>query len=108
MVQRRERGDGGLSFDRNADRWVGRLDLGRGPDGKRIRVKVTARTRTDARKKLDALREQHRAGVVLTERAVTFAELAALWLERGLPAGTADVTRSNYESLIQRHLGRVA
>jgi integrase len=104
MVQRREGGDGGLSFDRNADRWVGRLDLGRGPDGKRIRVKITARTRTDARKKLDALREQHRAGVVLTDRAVTFAELAALWMERGLPAGTADITRRNYETLIQSHL----
>jgi len=48
MVHRRERGDGGLSFDRNADRWVGRLDLGRGPDSKRIRVKVTGKTRTEA------------------------------------------------------------
>ena len=42
MVQRRERGEGSLTYDRNANRWVGRLDLGPDQNGRRQRLNVTA------------------------------------------------------------------
>ena len=104
MAQRRERGDGALTFDVNANRWTGRLDLGTGPDGRRVRVKATGRTRTEARAKLDELRRQHDDGRDITVRTVTFQTLSALWLERGLPAETSQNTRDNYASLINSHL----
>lgn len=104
VLQRRERGDGALTFDADANRWTGRLDLGRGPGGRRIRVKATGRTRSEARAKLDELRRQHQDGHDVTARTVTFNALAALWLERGLPAETSEGTRENYASLIRTHL----
>lgn len=104
MPQRRERGDGALTFDVTANRWTGRLDLGTGPDGRRVRVKATGRTRTEARTKLEELRRQHDDGHDVTARTLTFQTLAALWLERGLPAETSQNTRDNYASLIKTHL----
>jgi integrase len=104
MTERRGRGEGSVTFDCAADRWVGRLDLGRDAGRRRVRIKVTAPTRAAARKKLLDLRRQHEMGVDLRERATTFAELADLWLTRGLRAETAPNTRSSYESVIRIHL----
>ena len=104
MVQRRERGEGSLTYDRNANRWVGRLDLGVDQNGRRQRLKVTGRTRTEARSRLDALHADHQAGLEVTDRAVTFEQLATLWLTRGLPTDTAETTRQNYEAIVRVHL----
>ena len=104
MVQRRERGEGSLTYDRNANRWVGRLDLGPDQNGRRQRLKVTGRTRTEARSRLDALHADHQAGLEVTDRAVTFDQLATLWLTRGLPTDTAETTRQNYEAIVRVHL----
>ena len=104
MVNRRERGEGSLTFDAHADRWIGRLEAGRGTDGRRVRVKVTGRTRAEARKKLDKLRREHELGVDVAARAITFETLASLWLDRGLAAETSQSTRENYESMLRMHL----
>ena len=104
MVTRRERGNGSLTFDAHANRWVGRLDNGRRADGRRVRVKVTGRTRAEARRKLDELRRERERGLDVIARAMTFERLAVLWLERGLPAETSDTTRDNYTSLVTTHL----
>ena len=104
MAQRRERGDGALTFDVDANRWTGRLDLGRGPGGRRVRVKATGQTRIEARAKLEELRRQYDDGRDVSARTLTFETLAALWLERGLPADTSQNTRDNYSSLIRTHL----
>ena len=104
MVNRRERGDGSLTFDAHADRWVGRLDSGRGSNGRRVRIKVSGRTRAEARKKLETLRREREGGVDVTARAMTFGTLASLWLTRGLPSETSEATRENYETMIRTHL----
>ncbi|MCL3862108.1 hypothetical protein [Actinotalea sp. K2] len=101
---RRERGLGAVTFDKSVGLWTGRLDLGRNAAGKRVRVKVTGRTRAEAREKLEAARLRRRDGVDLTAQTRTFAELAELWLVRGLPAETSDLTRDNYASLIRKRL----
>lgn len=102
--RRRERGDGTLFYDEAKDRWVGQLDLGRDEKGKRLRPKVFGHTRTQARTRLDELARQHRAGQDVTQRATTFADLADLWLARGLPADIAENTRDNYTTIIHKHL----
>lgn len=103
-MKRRERGDGSVGYDTDRSRWVGRLDLGSGPDGRRIRLKVTGKTRIEARTRLDELRRKHHAGQDLTARTITFEALALVWLERGLPTSTSETTRENYRSLITKHL----
>ena len=84
MGQRRDKGSGSITYDTNADRWVARLNLGITPAGKRVRVKATAPTRAEARRKLEQLRDKHLAGVDLTQRHQTVSELVELWLARGL------------------------
>ena len=59
---------------------MARLNLGITPAGKRVRVKATAPTRAEARRKLEQLRDKHLAGVDLTQRHQTIGELVELWL----------------------------
>ena len=60
--QRRDNGDGSLYFDEAKQRWVGQLDLGSDATGRRIRPRVSAKTKTEARTRLDVLRHAHGAG----------------------------------------------
>jgi integrase len=104
VSMRRARGEGSVTFDASAGRWIGRLDLGRNNDGKRVRVKVTGITSQQARARLDDLRRERQDGTDLSSRTIKFRELADLWLQRGLPAETSQPTRDNYETLIRTHL----
>lgn len=104
MAKRRGRGEGGLSKDNLAGRWVGSLDLGRGPDGKRRRVRVYGRTKTEARDKLAEARRGIADGMSTPDRRVTFDQLADEWLRRGLPADTAENTRTAIETLLRVHV----
>jgi hypothetical protein len=101
---RREKGEGSISFDTDAVAWIGRLDLGTDMAGKRVRVKVRGRSRAEVRVKLDRLRREREGGVDLSARGMTFDDLAALWLERGLDAQASWTTRSNYQTLIRSRL----
>jgi integrase len=102
--QRRDKGSGSITYDTNADRWVARLNLGITPAGKRVRVKATAATRAEARRKLEQLRDKHLAGVDLTQRHQTICELVELWLARGLPTTTSPGTRANYATVLGTHV----
>jgi len=101
---RREAGQGAITFDTSVGLFTGRLDLGRNPQGHRVRVKVSGRTRTEVRNKLDKARRDREHGADLTARPTTFADLANLWLTRGLPTETSDNTRENYTTLIRSRL----
>jgi hypothetical protein len=102
--QRRDKGSGSLTYDSNAGRWMARLDLGITPAGKRVRVKATAATRAEARRKLEQLRDKHQAGVDLTQRHQTISDLVELWLQRGLPTATSPGTRANYATMLGTHV----
>ena len=54
-ARRRGRGEDAIYFDATKNRYVGAVSLGFGPDGKRIRRKVTGRTKQEVRDKLKAL-----------------------------------------------------
>lgn len=101
---RGQRGEGAVTFDKSVGLWTGRLDLGRNAAGKRVRVKVTGRSRAEARKNLKDAWQRRSDGVDLTAQTRTFAQVAELWLARGLPAETSDLTRANYASLIRKRL----
>lgn len=103
-ARRRDNGSGSISYDKDARCWIGILDLGVDPSGRRRRTKVRGTSRADARAKLDELVAQRALGIDLSQRATTFADLAWMWLERGAPPGVTENTISNYEHMLTTHV----
>ena len=53
--RRRGHGENAIYFDATKNRYVGAISVGFAPDGKRIRRKVTGRTKQEVRDKLKAV-----------------------------------------------------
>lgn len=85
-MSRRGRGDGSIYCDPDRNRWVGQLDLGIGPDGKRLRRKVVGRTKSDVAAKLRALRKEDDGRPGTTPGVQTVGELATRWLDTAVRA----------------------
>jgi integrase len=93
VAGRRTHGEDSISFDhrgpcidperhrRCPGRWRGQVSLGFGPDGKRIRKKVVAATKTDLVAKLKELHDDLDTGV--TDRAATLKQSIDDWLAEG-------------------------
>ena len=77
---RRPRGDGALFFDNTSKRWIGRVTV----DG--TRHKVSAVTKSEARRKLADLRAHVDAGRPVTPGNLTVGDLVDMWFEKGLPS----------------------
>lgn len=103
-ARRRDNGSGSISYDKDARCWIGIVDLGVDPSGKRRRTKVRGTSRADARAKLDELVTQRALGIDLSQRATNFTDLVRMWLERGAPPGITDNTISNYEHMLTAHV----
>lgn len=104
---RRDKSTGSLFFESSSNRWVGLLDLGIDASGKRRRRRVSALTRPEARRKLDALRRAADAGMPVTPGSLTFGEVLTTWLEEVLPARSgvkSSNTADNYRWAIEKHL----
>ena len=77
---------------------MGAISVGYGPDGKRIRRKVSGKTKQEVRAKLEALHQELNAGV-RSSSPYTVREAVDDWLREGLD-GTSDRTRTLYEGLL--------
>jgi integrase len=97
-VQRRGFGEDGIYLDAARNRYVGAISLGYGPDGKRIRRKVSGKTKQEVRAKLQALHQELNSGV-RSSSTYTVREAVEDWLREGLD-GTSDRTRTLYEGLL--------
>ena len=77
---------------------MGAVSLGYGPDGKRIRRKVSGKTKQEVRAKLQALHQEVNAGV---KSSSTYTVRATVddWLREGLD-DTSERTRTLYEGLL--------
>lgn len=103
------RGEGSISFEHRGDcRDVryhrGCAGLWRGVtsevlDGRRVRVKVSAKTKTEAAEKLKAKLEEQRAGV-RSSGTYTVRECVEDWLTHGLD-GRSTKTRSTYREAVE-------
>ena len=78
---------------------MGAISLGYGPDGKRIRRKVSGKTKQEVRDKLKAL-HQELTTAVKSSRTYTVRETVEDWLCEGLD-GTSERTRTLYEGLLE-------
>jgi len=109
-MARRGYGEDGIYFDHTGDcrdsthhrgcagRWRGVVSLGFGPDGKRIRKKVSGKTRTEVKDKLRELHGELEAGV-RTARSYTVEKAVADWLDDGLPGRAQKTIDTNRDSL---------
>ena len=78
--KRRERGDGGISWDKTNKCYVGTISLGYDGNGKRRRRYVRGKTKTEVKDKLDALHEEINAGIQ-TPAAYTVRQCVTDWLD---------------------------
>jgi integrase len=110
MAARRGWGEDSVYFDHSGEccdpdkhrhcqgRWRGVVSLGFGPDGKRVRKKVSGKTRTEVRARLAELHEDLDDGVV-TQADYTVQNAISDWLEDGLPGRSAK-TVSTYSEVL--------
>jgi len=98
-VPRRGHGEDGIYLDVARNRYMGAVSLGYGPDGKRIRRKVSGKTKQEVRAKLQALHQELNAGV-RSSSTYSVREAVEDWLREGLD-GTSERTRTLYEGLLE-------
>jgi integrase len=98
-VPRRGHGEDGIYLDVARNRYMGAVSLGYGPDGKRIRRKVSGKTKQEVRAKLQALHQELNAGV-RSSSTYSMREAVEDWLGEGLD-GTSERTRTLYEGLLE-------
>jgi hypothetical protein len=82
-TRRRGHGEDAIYFDAAKNRYVGAISVGFGPDGKRIRRKVTGRTKTEVRDKLKVAHAELDRGLH-TSATYTVQHAVDDWLEGGL------------------------
>jgi integrase len=109
-MARRGYGEDGIYFDHAADcrdtthhrgcagRWRGVVSLGFSPDGKRIREKVSGKTRTEVKDKLRGLHTELDAGVRTTRR-YTVEKAVTDWPADGMPGRAQKTIDTNRDSL---------
>jgi integrase len=109
-VARRGYGEDGIYFDHRGDcrdpayhrgcpgRWRGVVSLGYGPDGKRVRKKVSGTTKAAVKDKLKDLHTDLDAGV-RPVRGYTLGQAVTDWLASGLPGRAAKTIEVNQDSL---------
>ena len=98
-VKRRGHGEDAIYFESAKNRYVGAVSLGYGPDGKRIRRKVSGRTKQEVRDKLKALHAELDAGI-RSAAGYTVRRAVEDWLREGLD-GRSERTRGLYEGLLE-------
>ena len=104
--RRRGHGEDAIYFEAAKNRYVGAISVGFGPDGKRIRRKVTGRTKTEVRDKLKAAHNELDRGLH-TSATYTVQRAVSDWLEGGLQ-GRSERTRSIYQEALKpllEHIG---
>ena len=99
QVTRRGFGEDGIYLDAARNRYMGAVSLGYGPDGKRIRRKVSGKTKQEVRAKLKALHDELNTAVK-SSRTYTVRQTVEDWLREGLD-GTSERTRTLYGGLLE-------
>ncbi len=105
-ARRRGHGEDAIYFDAAKNRYVGAISVGFGPDGKRIRRKVSGRTKAEVRDKLKAAHNELDRGLH-TSATYTVRQAVDDWLEGGLP-GRSERTRSIYREALKPLLEHIA
>ena len=102
MTSRRGRGEDSVYLD--GDRWQGAASLGYGPNGRRIRKKVSGATKAEVLRKLRDLRTELNGGMPIPDDRLTVAGFLDRWLTASLPGQVSDKTLDSYTDTVRLHL----
>ena len=98
------RGRGEDSVYREGARWRGVASLGYGPDGRRVRKKVSGHTKADVLRKLRDLRAELDSGTPVPDDRLTVAAFLDRWVARSLPGKVSEKTLDGYADTVRLHL----
>lgn len=102
MPKTRSHGDGGLYEIRGGKLWRGVVDGGYDDDGKRIQHQVTARTKSEAARRLNALRAEIAEHGTPVGKSRTVAQWAPEWLATVAKPSIDPHTYADYASAVRR------
>jgi len=89
MTKRRSRGDGGLYWSEDRQRWIVEVTVGYRSNGKRIVKKASHKTKTGAKEKLKEILRDHEDGLTIAPHDYTVAQAVNDWLTHGLSSRDA-------------------
>ena len=92
--KRRARGDGGIHWDEDRQRWIAEITVGYRPNGKRITRKASAKTKTEAGKELKRLIKE-RDEPKTVDKTASLAEVLRDWLAHGLSGRSPKTMEKN-------------
>jgi integrase len=99
-TKRRARGEDSIYYDRSRNRWAGTITVGWKPDGRRDRIIVRGRTKTEVKEKLRTKHQELAAGI-RTPAHYTVGRCLKDWLET--LHSQAESTVTGYRIMV-RHL----
>lgn len=102
MPKKRGHGEGGLYELKGRGLWRGVIYVGYHPDGRRKQKSVTAKTKTAARAKLDALKSEIAEYGAPLDKAVTVEQWADHWLRTVCEPNMKPSTLAGYESAVNK------
>jgi integrase len=103
MTKRRSRGDGGLHWDEQRQRWIATITVGYDGRGKRITRKASGKTKTEAKDKLKEIQRAYDDGMVTGATAYTVGDAVTYWLTYGLN-GRNPHTVEMYRTYAETHI----
>ncbi|GAA3226079.1 site-specific integrase [Actinocorallia longicatena] len=103
MTKRRSRGDGGLHWDEQRQRWIASVTVGYHPDGRRIVRKASDPTKSGALRKLKEKVRDLDDGLAVGDGSHTVADAVKYWLEYGL-SGRSPKTVKDYRGYAENHV----
>ena len=101
-MSRRGRGEDSIYED--GDRWRGAVSFGYGPDGRRVRKKVTGVTKAEVMRKLRELRAEVDLTQSVPDDRLTVGAFLDRWISRSLPGQVGEKTLDSYADTVRLHL----
>ena len=98
------RGRGEASIYPDGDRWRGAISLGFDDQGKRIRKKVSGRTKAEVMAKLREIQRQIDRGVPVQDDRLTVGRFLTRWVLDSLPGSVEESTLDDYSDTVRLHL----
>lgn len=103
MTKRRSRGDGGLYWSEDRQRWIVEVTVGYRPNGKRIVKKASHKTKTGAKEKLKEILRDHEDGLTIVQTGYSVAQAVSDCIAHGL-SGRDEDTVDKIRYLAEKHI----
>lgn len=102
--KRRGRGEGGVRWDENRQRYIAEMTVGYNANGKRIVRSGSGKSETEALRKMRKAVDRYRAGLTPQAQHYTVRKAVENWLDFGQGARAGESTRKKNRILCETHI----